>query len=52
MNLEERIERIEKYLKSGNVVQRQVTQNPSANTYTNSSAYAKVETTNEMLELL
>ena len=43
-SLEERIERIEKYLKSGNVVQRQVTQNPSANTYTNSSAYAKVET--------
>ena len=43
-SLEERIERIEKYLKSGNVAQRQVTQNPSANTYTNSSAYAKVET--------
>ena len=43
-SLEERIEKIEKYLKSGNVVQRQVTQNPSANTYTNSSAYAKVET--------
>mgnify|MGYP003369686497 FL=1 len=43
-SLEERIEKIEKYLKSGNVVQRQVTQNPNANTYTNSSAYAKVET--------
>ena len=43
-SLEERIEKIEKYLKSGNVAQRQVTQNPSANTYTNSSAYAKVET--------
>lgn len=43
-SLEERIEKIEKYLKSGNVVQRQVTQNPSANTYTNSSAYSKVET--------
>ena len=43
-SLEERIERIEKYLKSGNVVQKQVTQNSSANTYTNSSAYAKVET--------
>ena len=43
-SLQERIERIEKYLKSGNVVQKQVTQNLSANTYTNSSAYAKVET--------
>ena len=43
-SLQERIERIEKYLKSGNVVQNQVTQNLSANTYTNSSAYAKVET--------
>lgn len=35
-SLEERIEKIEKYLKSGNVVQRQVTQKPSA--------YVKVET--------
>lgn len=43
-SLEERIEKIEKYLKSGNVVQRQVTQNPSANTYINPSVYAKVET--------
>mgnify|MGYP003374437354 FL=1 len=43
-SLEERIEKIEKYLKSGNVVQRQVTQNPNANTYINPSVYAKVET--------
>ena len=43
-SLEERIERIEKYLKSGNVAQRQVTQNPNANNYTNPSVYAKVET--------
>ena len=43
-SLEERIEKIEKYLKSGNVLQRQVTQNPSANTYINPSVYAKVET--------
>lgn len=35
-SLEERIEKIEEYLKSGNVVQRQVTQKPSA--------YVKVET--------
>ena len=43
-SLEERIERIEKYLKSGNVAQRQVTQNPNANNYTNPSVYTKVET--------
>lgn len=43
-SLEERIERIEKYLKSGNVAQIQVTQNPNANNYTNPSVYAKVET--------
>ena len=42
--LEERIERIEKYLKSGNVIQRQVAQNPSNNAYTNPNVYAKVET--------
>ena len=43
-SLEERIDKIEKYLKSGNVAQRQVTQNPNANNYTNPSVYAKVET--------
>ncbi len=43
-SLEERIERIEKYLKSGNVLQRQVAQNPSNNAYTNPNVYAKVET--------
>lgn len=42
--LEERIERIEKYLKSGNVAQRQATQNINANNYANPNVYAKVET--------
>ena len=43
-SLEERIERIEKYLKSGNVAQRQATQNINANNYANPNVYAKVET--------
>lgn len=43
-SLEERIDKIEKYLKSGNVTQRQVTQNSNTNTYSNPNVYTKVET--------
>ena len=42
-SLEERIDKIEKYLKSGNMVQRQMLQNINTNNYANSNVYAKVE---------
>lgn len=42
-SLEERIDKIEKYLKSGNMVQRQMPQNINTNNYANSNVYAKVE---------
>lgn len=42
-SLEERIDKIEKYLKSGNMAQRQMPQNINANNYANPNVYAKVE---------
>ncbi len=42
-SLEERIDKIEKYLKSGNMVQRQMPQNINTNNYANPNVYAKVE---------
>lgn len=42
-SLEERIDKIEKYLKSGNMVQRQMPQNINTNNYANANVYAKVE---------
>ncbi len=42
-SLEERVDKIEKYLKSGNMPQRQMTQNINPNNYANSNVYAKLE---------
>ncbi len=42
-SLEERIGKIEKYLKSGNMTQRQMPQNINANNYVKPNVYAKVE---------